>query len=211
MANRAYFQMLASLVERLTLLQGQFSVGSSGAVSAVQGSGLDNIVRLDVGTYEVKLSDSYNKLLDFHVEAAEPAGTPATIASGLTIGLPYSITTVGDATLAKWQSVGLPVGVTPAVGVVFVATATGSGTTTTSRVAPVAATSTADAQVYNLMGDPSLTVNVSVPGNAGAAKQAGYFVFIVRSGVGVVTDPPSGAVLRLSMLLRNSTVKGKGE
>src|SRR5262245_20444623 len=100
MANRAFFQMLASLVERLTLVQGQFSVGSTGAVSGVQGSGIDNIVRLDVGTYEVKLSDSYNKLLDFHVVAAEPAGTPATIQSGLTIGLPYSITTVGDSTLA---------------------------------------------------------------------------------------------------------------
>lgn len=211
MANRAFFQMLASLVERLTYLQGDFTVGSSGAVSDVNGSGIDDVVHVDTGVYQVKLSDSYNRLLDFQCSAEEPVGTPATIASGLTSGLAYSITTVGDASLADWHSVGLPVGVVPAVGVSFVATSTGSGNATTARVAPVAGTSTADAQVYNLFGNPDLTVNCSVPGNAGAAKQAGYFLFVVRSGVGVVTDPPSGAKLKLSMHLRNSSVKGKGE
>jgi len=214
MANRAFFQMLASLVERLTLIQGNFTVGSSGAVSALQGSGVDDVVHVETGVYKVKLSDSYNRLLDFHVVAEEPAGTPVAItaaSNNLTIGVAYTITTLGDATAADWLAIGVPAGVTPAVGVAFVAIATGSGTGTTARVAPIGGTATADAQVYNLMGEPSLTVNTSVPGNAGAAKQAGYFLFTVRSGVGVVVDPPSGAKLKFSMLLRNSSIKGKGE
>lgn len=214
MANRAYFQMLASLVERLTYLQGQFTVGASGAVSAVKGSGIDNVVRTGTGTYEVKLSDSYNRLLMFQAESREVAGTPVLIDASdalLTVGAAYTITTVGDATLAQWHTVGVPVGVTPAVGVTFIAAATGAGTSATSAAAPVAGTSTSAAQVYNLMGDPNLTVNSSVPGNAGAAKLAGYFVFVVRSGVGVVTDPPEGSVLLFDMMLRNSSIKGKGE
>lgn len=55
--------------------------------------------------------------------------------SALTAGLAYVITVVGDASLAKWQSIGLPVGITPAVGVSFIATAVGTGSNAlTSRV-----------------------------------------------------------------------------
>lgn len=55
--------------------------------------------------------------------------------SAMTAGLVYVITTLGNATLAKWQAIGVPPGVTPAVGVSFVAlTNGGAGNTLTSRV-----------------------------------------------------------------------------
>ena len=96
MANRAYFQMLASLVERLTFLQGQFSVtDGSGAVGSVQGSGIADVVRIGVGCYQVKLQDSYNKLLMLSVTQEEAAGTPVTLNTGLSNSIPYQITTVG--------------------------------------------------------------------------------------------------------------------
>ena len=214
MANRAYFQMLASLVERLTLIQGQFTVGSSGAVSAVQGSGVDSVTHVQTGVYQLQLSDSYNKFLDAHVVAEELAGSPVAItaaANNLTIGVAYTITTLGDATAADWLAVGVPAGIVPVVGVAFVALATGAGTGTTARVAPVAATNTALAQVYNVMGSATATLHTSAPGAGSAVRKAGYLMLVVRSGVGVVTDPPSGNVLKFSLLLRNSSVKGKGE
>lgn len=55
--------------------------------------------------------------------------------SAMTAGQVYTITTLGNATLAKWIAIGVPVGVTPAVGVSFVALSNGgSGNTITSRV-----------------------------------------------------------------------------
>src|SRR5215813_13178644 len=116
MAARSNFQSLQSLVDRLALVQGQFSVGSAGAVSGVQGNGVASVTHAGTGVYWVKLSDQYNKFLCLDVTLEETSDTPATIASGLTSGAVYVITTVGDASAADWLAVGVPAGVTPAVG-----------------------------------------------------------------------------------------------
>jgi hypothetical protein len=55
--------------------------------------------------------------------------------SAMTAGQLYTITTLGNATAAKWTAIGVPAGVTPAVGVSFIAlTNGGAGNVLTSKV-----------------------------------------------------------------------------
>lgn len=199
MAARTNFQSIQSLVDRLAVVQGQFTV-ASGAVSAVQGNGVASVTHCNTGVYAIDLADSYNKFLGMSVCIEQPSDTPATIASGLTSGNLYTITTVGDASAADWVSVGLPVGVSPAVGVNFIASSTGSGNATTARVGGVIATSTADNLTINTQGSVSLD-----------AQQAGLVPLIFRLGsTGAAANPPDG-VVKFVLFFRNSTLKGKGE
>jgi hypothetical protein len=94
------------------------------------------------GMIIVQMKNNFNRFLGAKVGCAAPtSGSPLKIDNGatLTIGEPYIITTVGDATAAQFKTLGLPAGVTPAVGAVFVALATGagSGNTSTTRVIAV--------------------------------------------------------------------------
>ncbi len=87
--------------------------------------------------------------------------------SALTAGLAYVITTLGNASLAKWQSIGVPVGVTPAVGVSFIATAVGTGSNVlTSRVMVPNPSGIYGVEV---VGDPNTTLSTSnIASNGGA-------------------------------------------
>lgn len=85
----------------------------------------------------VQLKQNFNVYLGNYANViAQNSGSSLKIDNNaLTAGNVYVITTLGNATLAKWQSIGVPVGVTPAVGVAFVATAAGGAVnTSTSRV-----------------------------------------------------------------------------
>jgi hypothetical protein len=69
------------------------------------------------GVILVQLQDNYNKALlgmNAIVSKTDGANTNST-----TSGRASVITALGTATLAQWQAVGVPVGVTPAVGVCF--------------------------------------------------------------------------------------------
>lgn len=85
--------------------------------------------------------------------------------SAMTAGQAYTITTLGNATLAKWQAIGVPVGVTPAVGVSFVALSNGgAGNTLTSRVQ---VPSNSGISHMEIIGNPNTMVNSAVQSNAG--------------------------------------------
>ncbi len=92
--------------------------------------------------------------------------------SALTAGLVYVITIVGNASLAKWQSIGLPPGITPAVGVSFVATAVGTGSNVlTSRVQVPTSSGISAVEV---VGDPNTTIassNIATNGGAWVVVQ----------------------------------------
>jgi hypothetical protein len=55
------------------------------------------------------------------------SGTPVNISGGLTVGIVYAITSLGNTTALQWQALGLPVGVTPVIGVTFVCTSVTPG------------------------------------------------------------------------------------
>lgn len=65
MANRA-FRRVQAMQNELKILEGQFVVGSTGAVESVIGLGISDVTRNDVGNYTITLEDTYNRLLGFN-------------------------------------------------------------------------------------------------------------------------------------------------
>lgn len=97
------------------------------------------------------------------------SGTAAPLASNnltsTTAGSPYVITVLGTTTAAQWLAAGVPAGITPAVGVAFVAIATGAIGGTGHVGAPGVPTIVD----FSVVGDPNLSLNnSSIAANAGA-------------------------------------------
>lgn len=111
------------------------------------------------GLIAVKLSQPYAGFLGFSSRLSSPnSGTPINVTDGVTAGLAYVITSLGNTSAAQWLVLGLPAGVTPAVGVVFVAPLTTTCTGTAQIQIPLAAG--AGASHLELIGDSSLSANV---------------------------------------------------
>lgn len=120
------------------------------------------------GTIVVQLQDSYNSLYSYDFSIISPnSGSDVKIDnSAMTAGVAYTITTLGNATAAKWRAIGVPAGVTAAVGVSFIAASDGgAGNTLTSRVQTTATAGSAIMGV-ELVGNPNLSAfpNISAQG-----------------------------------------------
>jgi len=152
------------------------------------------------GVIQVRLQDNYSKLLGVSAMVQEPAsGTPLTSVS---LGVPYLITSVGTTTLAQWQAKGLPAGVTPAVGVMFIATAAGAlgGTGEVQTGLDVQAPEISLAGVAN--------ANLQ---NSDSAVNGGAILTLITRAAGSVTALRTGTVVRLNMYLSNSSVTVQGQ
>lgn len=120
------------------------------------------------GIIVIQLQDEYNRILSIDSSIQSPnSGSDVKIDnSAMTAGLAYTITTLGNATAAKWRAIGVPAGVTPAVGVSFIAASNGgAGNTLTSRVqVPLAGGS--GIQSIEVVGDPdqSIAPNLTAQG-----------------------------------------------
>lgn len=87
--------------------------------------------------------------------------------SALTAGTMYVISTLGDASLATWQAIGVPQGITPAVGVSFVALTVGAGAnTSTSRVSTPTTSGIVSAELVGLPSTMISPSNIAVNGGA---------------------------------------------
>jgi hypothetical protein len=62
MANRIFDTVLA-LQKQIAILDAEVTIGSSGAVTAIKGSGIASVANTGTGLFTVTLEDSYNKLL----------------------------------------------------------------------------------------------------------------------------------------------------
>jgi len=86
------------------------------------------------GIIVVQLQDNYNRLLSaFGGRVVPLSGSNLNVDASdaaLTIGNAYVITSLGTSTAADWVALGVPANITPAVGVAFIAAATGAGTGT---------------------------------------------------------------------------------
>jgi hypothetical protein len=87
------------------------------------------------------------------------SGSNINVTSGLTQYNAYVITAVGTTTASQWQTLGLPVGITPAVGAMFVA-ATASAGSGTGVVQVIAAAGSGTTHL-EILGDPNETCNPS--------------------------------------------------
>ncbi len=124
------------------------------------------------GYAAIQFKNNFNYYLSNHWSFQTPTATSTAIDNAvLTAGLVYVITIVGDATLAMWQAVGLPAGLTPAVGQSFVALTTGAGGgTSTSRVQ---LPTTSGIYGVEVVGNPATMSN-----NASIGSSGGAWVFV---------------------------------
>lgn len=145
-----------------TLITSSTVPSSSPAATQQQSVGIKSITRLATGTYRIRLQDNYTSLYSFRAfftGAVTGSDIPVDATTvGLSVGTAYQITAVGTATTAaNWVTLGVPIGVTIAVGVVFVALTTGTGTQ--SGAGTVKALTNAGVSAANVIGVPDLMLN----------------------------------------------------
>ena len=109
---------------------------------------------------------------------------------------------LGTATLAQWQAVGLPVGIIPAIGTTFIATS--SGTIGGSAAIEVPLSTGSGIDHIEVCGDPNTTIRNTSP------TGYGYVVFACYKN-GVLTAPAAGTVISLATYLSNGSNTVKGE
>jgi hypothetical protein len=86
------------------------------------------------GYIVVNLTSPYFEFNSFSMSSKSiPAPTPTNVSSGVVLGNPYVIYSVGTTTATQWEAIGLPAGIVPAVGAGFIA----SGSTITSGTGAV--------------------------------------------------------------------------
>jgi len=154
------------------------------------------------GVIVIQLQDKYNRLLSGGFSIVSPAGSSQVITSALTVGAPYIITVLGDATAADWLAIGVPSGIAPAVGVSFIAASTGHGASASARVAPP---SVSGLDSIETIGDSNLAIAPATAGGTGAQ------IILQCLNAGALTAPAAGTVISLSFLMSNSSVKLAGE
>lgn len=148
----------------------------------------------------VQFQNNFNYYLSNFVSINSPnSGSDVKIDnSALTIGRAYTITTLGNSTAAAWAAIGVPVGVTPAVGVSFIATAVGAGAnTSTSRVQ---APSVSGVYAVEAVGNPNMSYTSNIGSNGGAWAMLQFLAPVFTAGAytpaGTVSAPTfTGTVL----------------
>lgn len=158
------------------------------------------------GTIIVQLQDNYNRSYSgFHAIVSPVSGTPLT---ATTIHIPAVIVSLGTATpaqsLADFRAVGLPLGVTPAIGVAFVPTA--SATIGHSAAVEIAAATGSSVASIETLGDPNTTIAPDPLLNQGS-----IIILQCRDYAGALVAPANGSVISLSFYLSNSSVMVQGE
>lgn len=116
----------------------------------------------------------------------------------------YIIAAVGTTTTAQWVAKGVPVGLTPAVGLSFVAIATGalggSGTVIAAGVSGITS--------VEVIGDPNKSINNSSLAANGGAYLLVQFLGATSSSVTTLipTAPANGSVVGMSAFFDASAV-----
>lgn len=160
----------------------------------------------EAGVIVVQLQDNYSRIYTGGNSIVSPvSGSALQIdASALTQGAPYIITTLGNATAAQWAALGLPIGVTPAVGASFIAASVGAGPgTSTSRVMAPAAAGSAVMSIETI-GDSNQAIS---PNRLVQSAFGAQLILACRNVSGAIAAPVDGSVISLSFLLSNSSIK----
>lgn len=156
------------------------------------------------GSIVIQLQDNYNRSYSgFNAIVSPVSGTPLT---STTAGTPVIIVSLGTATAAQWQAKGLPKGITPAVGVSFVPTA--SGTIGGSAAVEIAAAAGSGVASIETLGDPNLSLAPIPTANQGFGAQ---IILQCRDYAGAIVAPADGSVISISMYLGNSSILVQGE
>lgn len=161
------------------------------------------------GVIVIQFQDNYNRSLSGFSSLVSPvSGTPLT---STTNHVAYTIVSLGTATAAQWLAAGVPAGYTPAVGLTFIAIATG----TIGGAAAVEAVATAGSGITNIetIGDPNTTLAYSpAPSQTpnGLSNQGGQIILQCYAS-GVQTAPADGTVISLAFYMNDSSILVQGE
>ncbi len=152
----------------------------------------------------IQLRNNFNSFLGAMVSITSTTHTSTKIDnSALTAGLVYVISIVGNSTLAAWQAIGLPPGVTPAVGVAFVALTVGAGANASTSRVEVPNLSTVSSVEW--VGNPILTANTEIYKNSGMTL-IGQFL----DAAGALVAPVDGTLINVSLFFDSSSVNVDG-
>lgn len=160
------------------------------------------------GTIVVRLSDNYSRSFSLGRAAIQSpnSGSSLLVASaGLTVGIAYVLTILGTTTTAAWHALGVPAGVTPAVGVSFIAAATSAVGTGAVQITAAAGSSVASIEV---VGQPDLSISPDPTANQGYGAQ---IILQCRDYAGAIVAPAAGSKISLEFYLSNSSVVIQGE
>lgn len=205
-ANRRFTQFAYSLNKMPVHVDCNFQVGATGAVGTLVGGGVRSVTRLAAGIYKIQLQDNYFHFFGMDARLQAPVTGSNVAVTALTPGLVYQITVLGTTTTAQWVTAGVPVGVTPAVGVAFLAAATSAGTGQ-AKLLGVSGISTVE-----IVG-----VTNTQLGPVGASVQGGYVIIKCLGATDastttlIATDPADGSAVYLDLYLSNSSVLIQGE
>lgn len=155
------------------------------------------------GIIMVQLADNYARSINAMSSIISPlsGSSLAVNASALTAGNAYVIVSVGTTTTAQYQALGVPAGITPAVGVSFIALVTGVASGGTGLVQ---APTSSNTDSIETIGDPNLSF-----GPQGVSNQGAYIILQTLKS-DVLTAPTNGSVIALSFLLDSSSVNVDG-
>lgn len=160
----------------------------------------------------VQLSDNFSRLYLANTSLLSPLSGSSLVvnATALTAGVVYVITAVGTSTAADWLALGVPPGVTPAVGVAFTAlvTGTGSGSGTVQAIAAAGSGITH----MEIVGTPSTSLGpIPVGGSPNVGGWLALACFAETASVNAIAAPANGTVIRLGFYLSQSSVTIAGE
>lgn len=156
------------------------------------------------GTIVVQLQDNFNRSFSgFNSNVSPVSGTPLT---STTTGTAYVIVSLGTATAAQWLAAGVPSGITPAVGVAFIAAAT--GTIGGSAAVEIAAAAGSGIMSIETLGDPNLSIAPNPNASQGFGAQ---LILQCRDITGAIAAPANGTVISLAFYLSDSSVVIQGE
>jgi hypothetical protein len=218
MANKFYSNVGKFFVPHVypVLLDCNFIIDSTSAngYSSLVGPGIASVQAYgtatntpDAGNFKVVLGDPYYKLYGFNVSLNSP-NSGSTAINALTANKTYVIATLGTSTTANWVTAGLPVGVTPAVGVAFQA----SGSTASLGTGTCSAPTVSTVSGCELVGSGNLSL---APVGVGAASPYLYFKFVGATSSSVTTmiakQPADGTKVYMQLYLSNSSVVVQGE
>jgi len=167
-----------------------------------------------VGNIVVQLAGNYNRFLYSTIGDIGPlSGSNIAVDSTLlTVGQAYVITVVGTSTAADWATLGVPVGVTAAPGVAFIALVTGTG----SGSGQVQLSSNSGITKYQGIGDPNQSIAPMTTDYSTAA--IGSWLQFQSLGATsssvttlIPTAPANGTVIGIQCLLSNSPLMLGGQ
>lgn len=220
MANRSFTRSFYTLEEYPVIISCNFVVDSTNGnglgIRSLKGPGVKAVYMNTsstpaagspnpaAGTILVQLQDNYNRSLSgYHANVSPVSGTPLT---SVTAGIAYIIVSLGTTTAAQFHAKGVPAGVSPAVGVSFIATATGAlGGTGAVEITAALGSNIASIET---VGDPNLSI---APFKGAGQGYGASFILQCRDYAGAIAAPAAGSVISLAFYLSNSSNTVQGE